>query len=84
MDAWIVWVVVACILGFGEMHTGALYLLPFAIGAAVAAVVSVLGVGALLAVLIFVLASALMSERCAPWPGATADCLPRSEREPLR
>jgi membrane protein implicated in regulation of membrane protease activity len=60
MDAWIVWVVVACILGFGEMHTGALYLLPFAIGAAVAAVVSVLGVGALLAVLIFVLASALM------------------------
>ncbi|HEY4916666.1 MAG TPA: NfeD family protein [Solirubrobacteraceae bacterium] len=60
MDAWIVWVVVACILGIGEMHTGAFYMLPFAIGAALAAVVSLLGVGALLAVLVFVLASALV------------------------
>jgi len=55
-----VWVVVACILGIGEMHTGAFYMLPFAIGAALAAVVSLLGVGALLAVLVFVLASALV------------------------
>ena len=54
------WVVVACILGIGEMHTGAFYMLPFAIGAALAAVVSLLGVGALLAVLVFVLASALV------------------------
>ncbi len=60
MDAWILWVVIACILGIGEMHTGAFYLLPFAIGAALAAVVSVLGVGALLAVLVFVLTSALV------------------------
>jgi membrane protein implicated in regulation of membrane protease activity len=60
MGAWILWVVVACILGMGEMHTGGLYLLPFAVGAALAAVVSVLGVGALLAVLVFVLASALV------------------------
>jgi membrane protein implicated in regulation of membrane protease activity len=60
MDAWIVWVVVACILGIGEMHTGAFYMLPFAIGAALAAVVSLLGVGALLAVLVFVLVSALV------------------------
>jgi membrane protein implicated in regulation of membrane protease activity len=60
VDAWIVWVVVACILGIGEMHTGAFYMLPFAIGAALAAVVSLLGVGALLAVLVFVFASALV------------------------
>jgi membrane protein implicated in regulation of membrane protease activity len=60
MDAWILWVVVACILGIGEMHTGGLYLLPFAVGAALAAVVGALGVGALLAVLVFVLASALV------------------------
>ena len=39
MDAWIVWLVAACILGIGEMHTGGLYLLPFALGAALAAVV---------------------------------------------
>ena len=60
MDAWILWVVAACILGIGEMHTGAFYLLPFAIGAGLAAVVSLLGVGALLAVLVFVLTSALV------------------------
>ncbi len=56
---WILWVVAACILGLGEMHTGGLYLLPFAVGAGLAAVVSVLGVGLPLVVLVFVLASAL-------------------------
>jgi membrane protein implicated in regulation of membrane protease activity len=56
---WILWVVAACVLGAGEMHTGGLYLLPFAVGAGLAAVVSVLGVGLPLVVLVFVLASAL-------------------------
>jgi membrane protein implicated in regulation of membrane protease activity len=56
---WILWVVAACILGLGEMHTGGLYLLPFAVGAALAAGVSVLGVGLPLVLLVFVLASAL-------------------------
>jgi membrane protein implicated in regulation of membrane protease activity len=56
---WILWVVAACILGLGEMHTGGLYLLPFAVGAALAAVVSLLGVGLPLVVLVFVLVSAL-------------------------
>jgi membrane protein implicated in regulation of membrane protease activity len=56
---WILWVVAACILGLGEMHTGGLYLLPFAVGAALAAVVSVLGVGLPLVALVFVLASVL-------------------------
>ncbi len=56
---WILWVVAACVLGVGEMHTGGLYLLPFAVGAALAAVVSVLGVGLPLVVLVFALASAL-------------------------
>jgi len=56
---WILWVLAACILGIGEMHTGGLYLLPFAVGAGLAAVVSVLGVGLPLVVLVFVLASAL-------------------------
>jgi membrane protein implicated in regulation of membrane protease activity len=57
---WILWIVAACILGIGEMHTGSLYLLPFAVGAALAGVVSLLGVGSLLAVLVFVLASVLV------------------------
>jgi membrane protein implicated in regulation of membrane protease activity len=57
---WILWIVAACILGIGEMHTGGLYLLPFAVGAALAGVISLFGVSALLAVLVFVLASVLV------------------------
>lgn len=57
---WILWVIAACILGFGEVHTGALYLLPFSAGAALAAVVSLIGVGAPLTVIVFVLASVIM------------------------
>jgi membrane protein implicated in regulation of membrane protease activity len=56
---WILWVVAACILGLGEMHTGGLYLLPFAVGAALAAVVSVLGLGLPLVVPVFALSSAV-------------------------
>jgi len=58
MDAWILWLVAACILGVGEMHQGGFYLAPFALGAALAAAVSLLGVGGLLTALVFVLASA--------------------------
>ncbi|MHB8532976.1 MAG: NfeD family protein [Solirubrobacteraceae bacterium] len=54
---WILWLVAAALLGVGEMHTGGLYLLPFAIGAALAATVSLLGVGAVLSGVVFVLAS---------------------------
>jgi membrane protein implicated in regulation of membrane protease activity len=60
MDSWILWVIAACILGLGEMNTGGLYLLPFATGAGLAAVVSLLGVGAPLAAVVFVLASAIV------------------------
>ncbi|HYM56086.1 MAG TPA: NfeD family protein [Solirubrobacteraceae bacterium] len=60
MDGWIIWVVAACILGIGEMHQGGLYLLPFAVGAGLAAVVSLLGVGALLAAIVFMLASGIV------------------------
>src|ERR1700730_16546548 len=54
---WILWLLAACILGVGEMHQGGLYLLPFSLGAALAAVVSLLGVSTVLSVLVFVLAS---------------------------
>lgn len=57
---WILWLVMACILGIGEMHQGGLYLLPFAIGAALAAAVSLLGVGALLTGGLFVASSAIV------------------------
>jgi membrane protein implicated in regulation of membrane protease activity len=57
---WILWLVIACLLGIGEMHQGGFYLLPFAIGAALAAVVSLLGVGALLSGVLFVASTAVV------------------------
>lgn len=60
MDGWIIWLVAACVLGIGEMHQGGFYLLPFAVGAALAAVVSLAGVGTLLSVILFVLISAVV------------------------
>jgi len=60
MDAWIVWLVAACLLGVGEMHQGGFYLAPFALGAALAAIVSLLGVGAALSAVVFLLASTIV------------------------
>jgi membrane protein implicated in regulation of membrane protease activity len=60
MDAWIIWLVAACLLGVGEMHQGGFYLAPFALGAALAAVVSLLGVGVALTAVVFLLASAIV------------------------
>jgi membrane protein implicated in regulation of membrane protease activity len=60
MDAWIIWLVAACLLGVGEMHQGGFYLAPFAFGAALAAIVSLLGVGASLSAIVFVLASGIV------------------------
>jgi membrane protein implicated in regulation of membrane protease activity len=60
MGVWVIWLVAACLLAIGEMHTGGFYLLPFAIGAAVAAVVGVAGVGTPLSVLAFALVSAIV------------------------
>ena len=60
MDAWIIWLVAACVLGVGEMHQGGFYLAPFALGAALAAVVSLLGVGAGLGAVVFLLSSGIV------------------------
>ena len=60
MDAWIVWLVAAGILGIGEMHQGGFYLAPFAAGAALATVVSLLGVGILLSTIVFLVSSGIV------------------------
>jgi len=60
MDVWVIWLVAACVLGVGEMHQGGFYLAPFALGAVLAAVVSLLGVGALLSGIVFVVASGMV------------------------
>lgn len=60
MDAWIVWLLVAALLGIGEMHQGGFYLAPFALGAALATVMSLLGVGVLLSLLVFAVSSGIV------------------------
>jgi membrane protein implicated in regulation of membrane protease activity len=60
MDAWIIWLVAACVLGVGEMHQGGFYLAPFAAGAALAAVVSLIGVSALLSGVVFIASSVIV------------------------
>ncbi len=57
---WIVWLVAALLFGLGEMHTGGLYLLPFAVGAGLAAAVSLLGVGIPLSAILFVASSGVV------------------------
>ena len=49
MDVWIVCLVVACLFGIGELHSNGFFLAPFALGAFLAAMVSLAGAGALLA-----------------------------------
>jgi membrane protein implicated in regulation of membrane protease activity len=60
MAGWILWLLAACLLGLGELHSGGFYLLPFALGAALAAIVTLLGVGALLSGLVFITASGIV------------------------
>jgi membrane protein implicated in regulation of membrane protease activity len=57
---WIIWLVVACLFGLGELHTGGFYMLPFALGAALAAVVALLGVGAVLSGVVFLASSGIV------------------------
>jgi membrane protein implicated in regulation of membrane protease activity len=60
MDAWVIWLIGACVLGVGEMHQGGFYLAPFALGALLAAIVSLAGAATAAAAIVFVLASALV------------------------
>ncbi|HEV2974044.1 MAG TPA: NfeD family protein [Solirubrobacteraceae bacterium] len=60
MDVWVIWLIAACVLGVGEMHQGGFYLAPFAAGAALAAIVGLLGVGALLSAIVFLAVSGVV------------------------
>jgi membrane protein implicated in regulation of membrane protease activity len=59
MDVWVIWLIAACVLGVGEMHQGGFYLAPFAAGAALAAIVGLVGAGALVAAIVFLAVSAV-------------------------
>jgi membrane protein implicated in regulation of membrane protease activity len=57
MSGWILWLLLACAFGVGELLTTGFFLGPFAIGAAGAAVVDVAGGGDLIGLGVFVVAS---------------------------
>jgi membrane protein implicated in regulation of membrane protease activity len=59
MSGWVLWVIAAAVLGIGEMLTTSFFLAPFALGAALAAVVDAAGGGGLPAWIVFVLVSLL-------------------------
>jgi membrane protein implicated in regulation of membrane protease activity len=56
---WIIWLVVACVLGLAELHATSFYLAPFAAGALLASVVALIGVGAIGSVVVFGAGSAV-------------------------
>jgi membrane protein implicated in regulation of membrane protease activity len=58
MDEWVAWVVVAVVFAVGEILTLGFFLGPFAIAAAVAAVVSAAGAPLVVSGLVFLVASA--------------------------
>ena len=57
MSGWVLWVIAAGVFGIGEMLTTSFFLAPFALGAALAAVVDGVGAGELPAWIAFVAVS---------------------------
>jgi membrane protein implicated in regulation of membrane protease activity len=57
MDAWVLWIIAACLLGVGEMFTLSFFLAPFAAGALLAAVADLVGAGAAIQWIVFLVAS---------------------------
>ena len=43
MDAWVWWIVIACVLAVGEVINTSFFLAPFAVGAAIAALAAAIG-----------------------------------------
>jgi membrane protein implicated in regulation of membrane protease activity len=59
MTGWVLWVVIAGAFGVGEMMTTSFFLAPFAVGAALAAIVDAAGAGGTVSAIVFVLISVL-------------------------
>jgi membrane protein implicated in regulation of membrane protease activity len=60
MEAWLFWLIAAAILGIGELATTGFFLAPFAIGAIVAAVVTAVGAGTAIGLVVFLLVSIVL------------------------
>ena len=57
MDDWVLWLIAAAILGIGEVATTGLVLAPFAVGALVAALLSAIGAGTAISLIVFLFVS---------------------------
>ena len=57
MDAWVWWIVIACVLAAGEVMNTSFFLAPFAVGAVLAAAVSAVGLGVAGSAAVFLVAS---------------------------
>jgi membrane protein implicated in regulation of membrane protease activity len=60
MDPWVLWLIVAVLLAIGEIATLGFFLAPFAGGAAVAAVLSAVGAGAIIEWAAFLVVSVIL------------------------
>jgi membrane protein implicated in regulation of membrane protease activity len=60
MDGWVIWIIVACAFGAGEIVTTSFFLAPFGVGAVAAAIVAALGASAVIAWAVFLLVSIVM------------------------
>jgi membrane protein implicated in regulation of membrane protease activity len=60
MEPWVIWVVAACVLAVGEIASVSFFLGPFAGGAVVAAIVSLIGAGWVVSSLVFLIVSVLL------------------------
>jgi membrane protein implicated in regulation of membrane protease activity len=60
MGAWVLWLILACALGVGEMHTRGFFLGPFAIGALAGAATDLAGAGSAASLLAFLLGSVIV------------------------
>ncbi len=60
MDAWVIWILVAVAFGVGELLTTSFFLAPFSGGALVAALVALIGGGAVASWLTFIIVSLLL------------------------
>jgi membrane protein implicated in regulation of membrane protease activity len=53
MDPWVLWLIAAAILGLGEIATSGFFLAPFAVGALLAALISAVGAGTAISLIVF-------------------------------
>jgi len=60
MDAWVIWLVAACVLAVGEMFTLSLFLAPFAVGALLAMAADLAGLGGAVQLIAFLTGSAVL------------------------